>query len=70
MTAPATTVEELGKVVHDFHEELDREIKGLSVDHDKIERFQTFFDEHEKKVNQPLTRALAEAKQHEADISE
>ena len=70
MTAPATTVEELGKVFHDFRKELDREIKGLSVDHDKIDRFQTFFDAHEEKVNQPLTRALAEAKQHQADIDE
>lgn len=70
MTAPATTVEELGHAWNEFREELERKTQGLSEDHDKVERLQTFFNEYEDKVNQPLTRAIAEAKQHKADIDE
>lgn len=56
--------------VHRTVTELREEVEKKSVDHEKVERMNTFLDEAEEKVFQPLTLAAEQAKSREAEIKE
>jgi len=56
--------------VHGAVKELREELKGARVDHEKVERINTFLDSAEEKIFQPLTQARELAKTHEVEKKE
>ncbi len=66
---PEPTKTELQKF-GDAVEELRTEVKKVRQDPEKIERLNTFLDEHEEKFNQPLVQALEAQKTADAEIKE
>ena len=65
-TATKEDLLEIGRRVTELREEVEKK----SVDPEKVRRLNAFLDESEEKINQPLTRAIAEQKQAQEDIAE